>query len=111
MELLVIILNQEQYLEDILSILTELGVEGATVIESEGMTHLLARHVPIFAGLSDLLGEAKAQNWIIFALIFFPDSFMRLEKLLLEEQIDFSKPGTGIMFTVPVTNFIGTSAG
>ena len=111
MELLVIVLNQEQHLTDVLSILAELEVEGATVIESEGMAHLLARRVPIFAGLSDLLGEAKTPTRTILALIRSPDILHRLQSLLMEEEIDFNQPGTGFIFTVPVTRFIGSEEG
>ncbi|MCD6276759.1 hypothetical protein J7J69_00760, partial [candidate division WOR-3 bacterium] len=51
MYLLVIILHKEEYIEDILSLFVELGIEDAAIIESQSLTRALAYDVPIFAGL------------------------------------------------------------
>ena len=107
MELLVIVLNKEEYLENILSILVELGVSGATILDSEGLGHFLAYEVPIFAGLRQLISrEKRALNKTIFALVEEKDFLSKLKKILKEEEIDFSKPGTGIIFTLPVNDAI-----
>ena len=106
MELLFIVLNKEEYLEDILSILVELGVSGATIMDSEGLGRFLADHVPIFAGLRQLMGERKTPSKTIFALVDGKGFVGKLQKLLKEEDIDFTRPGTGIIFSVPVNDVI-----
>ncbi len=42
MKLLFIILNKEEYLHELLPIMAELNITGATVVDSEGMAHALA---------------------------------------------------------------------
>ena len=105
MKLLFIVLNKEKHLEDVLSILAELGASGATIIDSMGLGQFLAYEVPIFAGLRQLMGEEKTPSKTIFALIE-GDKFLELKKILKEEGIDFTEPGTGIMFTVPVNEIV-----
>ena len=106
MELLMIILNKEEYLEKILSILVEIEVPGATILESEGLGHFLAYEVPIFAGLKQLIGEKKTASRTIVALIDEEDFLAKFKRLLAEEDIDFTQPDMGIIVTLPVNNAI-----
>lgn len=106
MELLIIVLNKEEYFEKILSILVELEVPGATILDSEGLGHFLAYEVPIFAGLRQLVGEKKTASRTILALIEGKDFFSKFKKLLATEKIDFTQPGTGIIVTVPANEAI-----
>jgi hypothetical protein len=106
MELLIIVLNREEYLEEILSILVELDVPGATILDSEGLGHFLAYEVPIFAGLQQLVGEKKTANKTILALVEGKDFLPKFKKLLIEENIDFTQPGVGIVITVPVNDAV-----
>jgi hypothetical protein len=105
-ELLIIIINKEEYFEKILSILLELDVTGATILDSEGLGHFLAYEVPIFAGLRQLVGESKSPSKTILALVEGRDLLERLNEFLKEEGIDFSEPETGVVFTVPVNGVI-----
>lgn len=106
MELLIIVLNKEEYFERILSLLVEAGASGATICESEGIGHFLAYEVPIFAGLRQLFGEGKYTNRTIFAVLENDDIFPAFKNLLMEEDIDFTVPGIGVMLTVPVNKVI-----
>ena len=105
-KLLFIVLNKEKHLEDVLSILAELGASGATIIDSMGLGQFLAYEVPIFAGLRQLMGEEKTPSKTIFALVEGDNFLSKLEKILKDEGIDFTEPGTGIMFTVPVNEIV-----
>jgi hypothetical protein len=102
MELLIIILNKEEYFERILSILVEAGASGATILDSEGLGHFLAYEVPIFAGLRKFVGERKSANRTILAVLEDESIFSRFKELLQEEEIDFTQPGVGIIVTLPV---------
>ena len=106
MELLIIVLNKVEYLKDMLSIMVEAGITEATILDSEGMGQILAYEVPIFAGLRQLLGEERAHNKTVFALIKKGEVFEDFKKLLKEVDIDFAQKGTGIAFTVPVNSFM-----
>jgi nitrogen regulatory protein P-II 1 len=109
MELLIMVVNKEEYFEKILSILVELEVTGATILDSEGLGHFLAYEVPIFAGLQQWVGGEKAPSRTILAVIDNKELFPRLKKLLAEENIDFTQPKTGIVITVPVNEVIKSS--
>ena len=106
MKLLVMVLNKEEFLDDILSIMAELEIEGATIVDSEGMAHALAYEVPIFAGLQKIVGEKKSCNKTIFALLKDENTLDKLNKIFKEEGIHFEDEETGIMFTVPVDDVI-----
>ncbi|OIO73655.1 MAG: hypothetical protein AUJ85_07365 [Elusimicrobia bacterium CG1_02_37_114] len=106
MELLIVILNKVELLNDLLSIFIEAGITQSTVFESEGMAHLLAYDVPVFAGLREIVGEKKSHNKTILALVNDRSMLDELKKLSKEIQLDFTKPGTGIMFTLPVNYVI-----
>lgn len=106
MEVLLIVINKEELFEKVISILVEAGVEGATILESQGLGQFLAHEVPIFAGLRQLLGEKKVLNKTVLAVLDDPQTFPRFRKLLRQEDIDFTKPEVGLVVTVPVNEFI-----
>ena len=102
MRLLVAIINNPDHVVDILDEFYDIGVKGATVIESAGMAHLIADHIPFFARFSDL-GEGNSQrNRTIFAVIDSNDlmeqAIGRIEKVIG----DLRKPDTGVVFALPV---------
>ena len=69
MHLLVAVVNQPEKLDEILSGFVELGVRGATVINSEGMGRVLSHDIPIFAGLQTLIDRSRPQNRTIFTVL------------------------------------------
>jgi hypothetical protein len=105
-ELLVVIVNKEEYFEKILSVLVELDVTGATILESEGLGHFLAYEVPIFAGLRQLVGESKSPSKTVLALVEEKDILKKLNEFLIDEEIDFTDPQVGVIFTVPVNGVV-----
>lgn len=102
MHLLVIILNQEDYLDEILSELIELEVANATVLDGVAMERVLAKDVPIFAGLLQSTRGSRAYNKNIFALIPKKETVHQLVEILNELEIDLSDPSVGTIFTIPV---------
>lgn len=106
MQLLIIVLNKEEYLEKLMSLLVEAGISGATISDSQGIGHYLAYEVPIFAGLRQMMGEGKTVNKTILALLNDDKTFAQFKELLIEEDIDFTKPGVGVVVTVPVNEAI-----
>ena len=66
MKLLFIILNSADKLEEVLEGLLEVGVTGATVVDSVGMGHII-EDVPLFAGHAQCvpLRQAPQQHDIL----------------------------------------------
>jgi nitrogen regulatory protein P-II 1 len=108
--LLIAVINQEEKLEDVLAGFLEIGVTGATVLNSEGMGRLLASEVPIFAGLAALQRRTRPRNQTLFAVIQDDAKVDRALALLQEVCGSLDEPGTGIAFTVPVTRVVGLKA-
>ena len=69
MQLLVAVVNHEEHVDDILAGFIELGITGATVLESRGMGHLLSREVPIFAGVRSLSALSRPENRTLFCVV------------------------------------------
>jgi hypothetical protein len=66
-ELLVLVLNEINLLDDVLSALIEAGINNATVLESQGMGRVLTQDLPIFAGFRHLFAGSKPYNTTILA--------------------------------------------
>lgn len=107
MQLLIAVINQEEKLDEILSGLMELGVTGATIINSEGMGRVLSHDIPIFAGLETLASLSRPQNQTIFSVIREDDKVDAVIALLQEICGNLEAPATGIAFTVPVSRAVG----
>jgi nitrogen regulatory protein P-II 1 len=108
-QLLIAVINQEERMEEILSGFLEIGITGATLINTEGMGRLLASEIPIFAGLEALAGRTRPRNQTLFSVID-DDKVDRALALLQEVCGDFSQPATGIVVTLPVNRVLGLKA-
>lgn len=106
MQLLIAVVNEEKT-EELLAGFLELGVTGATVLQSEGMGRLLASEVPIFAGL-ETLRRARPRNHTLFS-VMADEQVERVIALVRELCGDLDGPSTGIVFTVPVSRVEGLS--
>jgi len=104
--LLVAVINEPEKLDEILSGFLELGVTGATILNSEGMGRLLSHDIPIFAGLQTLLSGSRPQNRMIFSVV--PDPLVDPALELLQEVCgNLASPATGIAFVLPVERVVG----
>jgi nitrogen regulatory protein P-II 1 len=106
-QLLIAVINQEEKLDEILSGLVELGVTGATILNSEGMGRVLSHDIPIFAGLETLAQRSRPQNQTLFSVIREDHKVDAVIALLQEICGNFEDPATGIVITVPVSRVIG----
>ncbi|MEQ8328967.1 MAG: P-II family nitrogen regulator [Longimicrobiales bacterium] len=104
--LLLAVINDAEKLDEILSGFIELGITGATIINSEGMGRLLSHDIPIFAGLQTLLSGSRPQNRTIFSVV--PEDRVEPAIRLLQDVFgDLDSPATGIVFTIPVDRVVG----
>ncbi len=107
MKLLVLVLNKTENLNDILEGFLDIGIRGATVIDSTGMGRILSTKVPIFGGLSHLFEGDRPANKVVFSIIEDNNKVRQAVQLVKRLVGDFKEPGTGILFTVNVENVIG----
>lgn len=106
MKLLVLILNRVEKLEEVLEGFIEIGVTGATIIDSVGMGQILSQDIPIFAGLRLMFAGAETHNKTIFTVV---REEKETEVINVLEKIlgDLQKPGTGIIFSLPLDRVEG----
>ena len=105
MKLLFIVLNSTDQLEEVLEGLIEVGVTGATVVDSVGMGHIL-EEVPLFAGMRETFRSSKPHNKVIFSVIGdrqAADTLAMLDNILACSQ----QKHKGIAFTMPIDAAIG----
>jgi nitrogen regulatory protein PII len=106
MKLLILILNKVEKLEEVLEGFLEVGVTGATIIDSVGMGHILSEEVPIFAGLRFMFAGAKPHNKTIISVIK-DDKEDEAINILNNILGDLGEPGIGIVFTIPLDRVEG----
>jgi hypothetical protein len=106
MHLLIAVVNDPEKIDEILSGYLEIGVTGATVINSEGMGRVLSHDIPIFAGLQTLISRSRPQNRTIFSVI---DEGKIDQALALLQEVcgDLTAPATGIAFTLNLDRVVG----
>lgn len=90
MYLVIIILNKEEILDDLLSILVELGCTDSTIVESQSMGGFLAHRIPIFAGLRLQLSGKEVYSKTMFAISDDKNVGMKIVHLLKDSGIDFN---------------------
>jgi len=101
MKLILLFLNKEERLDEILEAMMELGISGATVIDSVGMGRILAHDIPIFAGFQNLLHESRPGNKIIFSVV--PENKVQpLTKEVEHVLGPLEEPGNGLLISLPV---------
>lgn len=108
---LFIVLNEAEYLYDILFKIRQLGIRGATVIDSMGARIIQEKakyNMPLIGGLRRTLEGGTQSNKTIFSVIEREEQvetvMEQIEKILGG---DMQRPNKGIMFVLPVTHMRG----
>ena len=107
MELLIAVINDVDRVDAILAGFLEIGVKGATVIDSEGMGRVLSQEIPIFAGLQTLISRSRPQNQTLFSVIDEPETMNKALNIIQEVCGRLDDPATGIAMTLPVNRVVG----
>ncbi len=104
------VLNQEEYLEEILEAFLELNIAGATVLDSVGMGAILAKDIPIFAGFRNLFQGTQSANKTIITIV---ENEQVADMVRAIEQVvgSLDEPGNGLIFTIPVDSVYGLRKG
>jgi hypothetical protein len=106
MKLAVLILNKEEELETLLEGYIEIGISGATIIDSMGMGHILSSDVPIFAGLRFMFAGSRPYNKTILSVIK-DEKVEPLKELAVKILGPMDKGGSGILFFLDLSEVVG----
>ena len=106
MKLLFVTVYVDQYMYDILESLLEFGVDGATIVESSGMSRYIS-DVPLFAQFIGFMNESKNTSKTILALVPERHIGAIVERI---EQVtgDLDKREGAIVLALDVSFFKGT---
>ena len=103
---LFIVLNAIDYLEDILSGFAEVGVSGATILDSQGMGSRIVNNrstnIPLFGALHMLLEDSHPYSKTIFTVLESEEMVDKTVAVVQEVIGDISETGVGFMFSVPI---------
>jgi nitrogen regulatory protein P-II 1 len=103
--LLITVLNNEELLNDLITGWLDIGITGATVIESTDSLQLISHHIPIFAGFRSLTSGGMPHNKTVFTIIrdkeVVDQAIACLEALCSET----GKPFQGIYVVAPALSF------
>ena len=103
---LFIVLNEVDYLDDILAAFVEVGVSGATILDSQGMASLIVssekQNIPIFGTFKSIIEDSRPFNKTIFSVLESDKLVEKTVNVIKEVMEDVVSPGTGFMFTVPI---------
>lgn len=106
MYLLYVILNEVDYLDEILEKFIELGVKGATILDSQGMGRAIVdsniRTVPLFGYLKSILDDSHPYNKTIMTVIHNKELLDKTVLSIRELMEDDAGKGAGFMFAVPI---------
>lgn len=115
MQALFLVLNETDFLEDILEAFVEIGVKGATIVDSQGMGRALAdnsdQHIPMFGYLRNLMDDAHPYNKTIFTVLESQQLVDTVVNKINEVVGDIDRPGVGFIFTMPVGSVYGIGHG
>ena len=102
--LLVVIASNATVFDELLTALLDIGLTGATVVDSKGMGAIIRQEMPIFAGLASMIPEHTGSR-MVFSLTEEERASAVFQ--YIEEEV---KPGERpIAFTMPVNRVVGLS--
>lgn len=108
MHALFFVLNETDYLDEILAKFVDIGVRGATILDSQGMAGALAgshnKDFPFFGSLKLLFEGARPYNKTIFTVLESEELLEKTVATIREILGDIDRPGVGFMFSIPLSN-------
>ncbi len=106
MQLFVLILNKTECLPKLLGEFLSAGIKGATIYDSMGEVQYIGHETveppPIFGSLRKFINPDHEQNKTV--LVILRDEQVEAARAIVNKVTGgLDKPGTGIIFTVPVS--------
>lgn len=104
---LFLVLNETDLLEEMLARFVDVGVQGATILDSQGMASALAgspKDLPFFSSLKVRFEGARPYSKTIFTVLENEDLVKRTVEAARDVLADTDSPGAGFMFSLPIGN-------
>jgi len=104
-KLVIVVLDDREILDDLLMGFVDLGVRGATVLDSQGMGQIIRQDMPIFSGLANLFPQTSGSVTILSVM---DHSLVESSFELIDEIVgEIDRPNSAICFSLPVEQFRG----
>lgn len=105
---LFIVLNEIDYLEDILSGFVENKISGATILDSQGMGSAIANSnnedIPLFEKFRMLIGDSQPYSKTIITVLENEMMVNKAVGVAREVLADIEGASVGFMFSLPIAN-------
>jgi nitrogen regulatory protein PII len=105
-QLLIAVVKGHRRVERVMEGFLELGVPGATVIDAKGMGEIVSTELPIFSGFRSLFPGSGEESYMILSVLT-TDQIEEAIAMLRDVCGGFTEKGTGVVFTLPVMDFVG----
>ncbi len=105
MQMFVLVLNREEYLDPILERMLEADIGGATILDSTGMMRVLDEDdvdLPMMGVLRHFFSPERKRSKTMFTLLE-DNTIPRLMGIINDVTGGLDKPDTGIAFALPTT--------
>ena len=103
---LFLVLNETDYLDEILARFVDVGVQGATILDSQGMASALVRSggrdFPLCGSLKAFMEGARPYNKTIFTVLDNEQLVERTVSAVQDVLGEVDHPSVGFMFSVPI---------
>lgn len=106
-KLLVCIIEKDDHLDDVLEALVEVGITGATIVNTRGMFEYLADEIPLFAGFRNLIEDHNPTNKMVLSVIRNQERLNLAMDTIESVYGSFQEPNSGIMFSLDIGNLRG----
>jgi hypothetical protein len=110
--MVLLVLQNSELLNDILTVWREKGAKGVTVLPSVGMSHIsrmvaLREDLPLMPGINDMVESSTDQNHTLFTIVENEQIADQIVEAALTITGDLDQPNTGIIATWPISRVIG----
>jgi len=106
-QLVVAVVKGYRRVERVMEGFLEIGLPGATIVDAKGMGQIVSTELPVFSGFRSLFPGGGEESYLILSVVA-GEQVEEAIGMLRDVCEDFSAKGTGIVFTVPVSGFVGT---
>ena len=107
----ILVLNNPDQLNDVLSAWQDAGAPGVTALESIGLGRALSAStlddVPLFPSLHDILEHKHSSQYTLFSVVDDDEVVNRIITATERVVGDLSQPDTGILFVMPTLRVVG----
>jgi len=112
MFMIMLILNDADYCQEILDAWDAAGAPGVTVLASTGLGHIRSRQglhddLPLMPSLKDFLEQGENMHRTLISIIQDRETVDRIIKATHDELGDLNRPNTGILVILPVLEAYG----